>query len=274
MANKSTTKLNPKKRYLQVAMNGTLEDAHDVISSLPKNGRIIIEAGTPFIKRYGENGIRQLRNWYEEHLSGQILSPVATSNISANSVLSALFQQAIKEKTVSKKIIFQTIEEKDDIFPYVVADMKTMDRGETEVEIAARGGASAAIALGTAPTETLNSFVEKCEEHGLDAMIDMMNVEFPLSVLRSLKKTPAVVIIHRGVDEEKFNREKQIPLHEIRRIKGNYNNIMISIAGGDTPREVQRSIFNDADIVVVWKSVFQKTDETVALIEGFLKEVK
>jgi 3-keto-L-gulonate-6-phosphate decarboxylase len=145
-----------------------------------------------------------------------------------------------------------------------------MDRGETEVEIAARGGASAAIALGTAPIETLNSFIEKCEEHGLDAMIDMMNVEFPLSVLRTLKKAPAVVIIHRGVDEEKFNREKQIPLHEIRRIKGNYNNIMISIAGGDTLREVQRSIFNDADVVVVWKSVFQKTGETVALIEGFL----
>ena len=104
-------------------------------------------------------------------------------------------------------------------------------------------------------------------------MIDMMNVEYPLSVLRALKKVPPVVIIHRGVDEEKFNQEKQIPLHEIRRIKGNYN-IMISIAGGDTLREVQRSFFNDADIVVIWKSVFQKTDDTVALIEGFLKEIK
>jgi 2-phosphoglycerate kinase len=49
---------------------------------------------------------------------------------------------------------------------------------------------------------------------------------------------------------------------------------MVAIAGGDTLREVQRSIFNDADIVVIWKSVFQKTDETVALVEGFLKEIK
>jgi len=148
-----------------------------------------------------------------------------------------------------------------------------MDRGSAEVEIAARAGASAAVALGSAPIETLNSFIDASENFGLDAMIDMMNVEFPLSVLRSLKKVPSVVIIHRGVDEEKFNKEKQIPLHEIRRIKGNYN-IMISIAGGDTLREVQRSIFNDADIVVVWKSVYQKTEETVALVEGFLKEIK
>lgn len=235
MVNKSKSKLNPKKRYLQVALNGTLEDAHEIINSLPKSDRIIIEAGTPLIKRYGESGIRQIREWYERHLSEQPPTP--------------------------------------EIFPYVVADLKTMDRGEMEVAIAARGGASAAIALGTAPIETLNSFVEKCEEHGLDAMVDMMNVAFPLSVLRALKKVPPVVIIHRSVDEEKFNHEKQIPLHEIRRIKGNYNS-MISIAGGDTLREVQRSFFNDADIVVIWKSVFQKSDDTITLVEGFLKEIK
>jgi 3-keto-L-gulonate-6-phosphate decarboxylase len=148
-----------------------------------------------------------------------------------------------------------------------------MDRGETEVEIAVRGGASAAIALGNAPIETLNTFIASCEKNGLDAMIDMMNVEFPLSVLRALKKVPPVVILHRGVDEERDNQEKQIPLHEIRRIKGNYN-IMISIAGGDTLREVQRSVFNDADIVVVWKAVYHNTKETVDLINGFLKEIR
>ena len=84
---------------------------------------------------------------------------------------------------------------------------------------------------------------------------------------------PPVIIIHRGVDEEKFNREKQIPLHEIRRVKGNYD-ILIAIAGGDTTREVQRSVFNDADIVVVWKAVYQSTAETTAIVEGFLKEIK
>jgi len=226
------SKLNPKKKYLQVALNGTLEDAHEIIKNLPISDRIIVEAGTPFIKRYGEEGIRQIHTWYSSHLLAH-----------------------------------------GKFFPYVVADLKTMDRGETEVEIAARAGASAAVALGTAPTETLNSFIAQCEAHGIDAMIDMMNVDFPLSVLRALKKAPPVVIIHRGVDEEKFNKEKQIPLHEIRRIKGNYN-IMISIAGGDTTREVQRSIFNDADIVVIWKSVYQQTKETVDLINGFLKEIK
>lgn len=271
MAHRPNSKLNPKRRYLQVALNSTLEEAHKIINDLPISDRIIVEAGTPLIKRYGEHGIRQIRQWYEQRLSGQLLTSIATTNVSAKSVFSLLFQSAL---TQTKTIPHATaIKPENEFFPYIVADLKTMDRGETEVEIAARGGASAAIALGTAPIETLNSFIEQCEAHGLDAMIDMMNVEFPLSVLRALKKVPPVVIIHRGVDEEKFNKEKQIPLHEIRRIKGNYH-IMISIAGGDTLREVQRSIFNDADIVVIWKSVFQETSETVSLVEGFLKEIK
>ena len=271
MTNKTASRLNSKKRYLQVALNGTLEDAHEIINSLPKSDRIIVEAGTPLIKRYGEYGIQQIHQWYEQHIWGQLSTPSVPANLSANSLLSLLFQTALTRiKTTSQP---SQASQTETIFPYVVADLKTMDRGETEVEIAARAGASAAIALGTAPTETLNSFIEQCEAYGLDAMIDMMHVEFPLSVLRTLKKVPQVVIIHRGVDEEKFNKEKQIPLHEIRRIKGNYD-IMISIAGGDTLREVQRSIFNDADIVVVWKSVFQQTEDTVALIEGFLKEIK
>jgi len=148
-----------------------------------------------------------------------------------------------------------------------------MDRGATEVEIAHRGGANAAVALGHAPIETIDAFIEKCESMGLDSMIDMMNVDFPLATLRALKKMPTVVILHRGVDEESFNKEKEIPFHEIARIKNQYD-IMIAIAGGDTFREIQRAVFNDADIVVVWKSFYKSSKDTAKLAEEFLKEIR
>lgn len=265
------TILNPKKKYLQVALNGTLEEARQIIFNLPKSDRIIVEAGTPLIKRYGEAGIRQIYQWYAQHLTGEFPISDLTSGFAATDLIAAFLGGGSLFKQISKPKA--TTDKQSALFPYVVADLKTMDRGDTEVEIAARAGASAAIALGSAPIETLNTFIAHCEKHSLDAMIDMMNVDFPLAVLRALKKIPPIVIIHRGVDEERDNREKQIPLHEIRRIKGNFN-IMISIAGGDTIREVQRSIFNDADIVVVWKSVYQQTKETTDLIDGFLKVIK
>jgi bifunctional enzyme Fae/Hps len=235
--------LSPKKAYLQVALNSTLEDAYNIIQHLPVSDRVIVEVGTPLIKRYGEEAIRKISYWCNLKSNG--FTALNTQNSSVTGILSSMVE-------LSKNNNFPTGTPGNNK-PYIVADLKTMDRGETEVEIASRGGASAAIALGLAPIETLNTFILSCKNNGMDSMVDMMNVEYPLSILQQLKTPPDVVILHRGVDEETFNKEKQIPLHEIRRIK---------------------SRFNDADIVVIWKSVFQSNQETATLVKQFLSEIQ
>lgn len=265
--------LNSKKRYLQIALNSTLEEARNIISKLPISDRILIEAGTPLIKAYGGYAIKQLRNWYQQKISLQTIGQTISMPQSGIlfSLASEMLAASAQQNNYSAK---NKISASNEIFcPYIVADLKTMDRGNREAEIAAKNGASAAICLGEAPTETINSFISACESYSIDSMVDMMNVEYPLGILRKLKKVPDVVIVHRGVDEEKFNKEKTIPLHEIHRVKGAYD-IMISIAGGDTIREVQRAIFNDADIVVVWKEFYQSADDTANLAEEFLKQIK
>lgn len=156
---------------------------------------------------------------------------------------------------------------------YIVADTKCMDRGKTEVSIASQGGANAATVLGSAPIETINYFIESCKEFGLDSMIDTIGIEQPFKILRKLKKLPDVVVLHRGVDEESFDKHKPIPYLQINKIRSSFD-VMISIAGGDTIREVQRAIFNDADIVVVWKNFYNPSSNTGRLAEEFLKEIK
>lgn len=251
--------LDKKQHYLQIALNSNLAEAQSIINQIPLDKRIIIEVGTPLIKAYGIKGIREIRNCWEQRVFGSVME-TAQSNYSLTGLLSSLFPK----KELPKKSIFA---------PYIVADMKCMDRGIKEVEIAKKGGANALTALGQAPIETLDAFIQKCEDYNLDAMIDMMNVEFPLSVLRELKKLPQVVIVHRGVDEEEINSEKEIPYHEIQRIKDNYD-IIVAIAGGDDFQDVQRAIFNDANIVVVWKSFYQSSIETGELVRKFLKEIR
>ncbi|MFH1657613.1 MAG: orotidine 5'-phosphate decarboxylase / HUMPS family protein [bacterium] len=254
--------LDKKQHYLQVALNSNLVEAQSIINQIPLDKRIIIEVGTPLIKAYGIRGIREIRTWWEQRVFGPAME-TAQFDYSLIGLLSSL------AKTSSKKGL-----PKESLFaPYIVADLKCMDRGMREVEIAKEGGANALTALGQAPIETLDVFIQKCEEYNLDAMIDMMNVEFPLGVLRQLKKLPQVVILHRGVDEEETNLEKEIPYHEIQRIKDNYD-IMIAIAGGDDFQEAQRAIFNDADIVVVWKSFYRSTGDTAELARRFLKEIR
>lgn len=215
--------LDKRKKYLQVALNSSISEAMRVVNSVPLSDRVIIEAGTPFIKRYGIQSIRDIRSMWATRWWGKSVTP------------------------------------------YIVADLKTMDRGNTEVVMAREAGASAVVALGQSPLETINSFIDSCARLKVDSMLDMMNVEAPVKVLRRLKKLPDVVILHRGVDEEDFNRNKPIPYVQINKVRSSFD-VMISIAGGDTIREVKRAIFNDADIVVVWRDL--------SLVSEFLKEIK
>lgn len=218
--------LNRKQRYVQIALNSTLEEARRIISMIPPNERILIEAGTPLIKVYGEKGIRLIKQW---------------AGIRAIS--------------------------------YIVADSKCSDLAQRELEMMVLAGASAVTCLGVAPIETIDLFIENCRQIGLDSMVDMMNVNAPVLVLRKLKELPDVVILHRGVDEETMNQEKLIPFNQIQQIKSEYD-ITISVAGGDTLQEVQRAVFNDADIVVLWKSFYRSVSNTAELVKNFLKEIR
>lgn len=276
MHGRPTSRLNRKTRYLQLAFNSTLEDARAIIPALPQTDRILYEAGTPLLKRYGMHAIREIRALaMRDILSAMSASARSPLEPIVISLLTKLIDTSRTTRANGPKATPAPIPSstQKNFSPYIVADMKTIDRGAAEVEMCASAGASAVVAMGSAPIETLNAFIAACEDHGVDAMIDMMNVEYPVTVLGALKKKPAVVILHRGVDEERDNREKRLPLHEIRRVKGSGNSL-VAIAGGDTPREVQSAVFNDADIVVVWKAVYQSTGDTLALVQNFLKEIK
>ncbi len=264
--------LSKKKKYLQIALNSTLSEAHSIISQLPVSDRIIVEAGTPLIKQYGAEGIRSIKNAFARKLTGGLTTPTSDSYASGADIISMLLGVYTAPAKKAPAVKSNQATAITTPYPYVVADLKMMDRGETEVQIAKEAGADAAVALGVSPIESLNAFVEECKKQEIDSMIDMMNVEYPLAILRQLRSQPTVVILHRGVDEERFNKEKQIPLYEIRRIKSNYD-VLISIAGGDTVREAQRAVFNDADIVIVWKSFYQNSKDTGTLAQQFLGEV-
>ena len=222
-------KLDRHKKYLQIALNSSLKEAGLIISQLPKSDRILIEAGTPLIKKYGMEAISEIRNY------------IYLNSFSQN--------------------------------PYIVADLKCADMGKREVNLAAQAGARASTCLGVAPIETIDEFIQECKNLNIDSMVDMMNVDNPLLVMKKLKNFPDVVIIHRGVDETEKNKEKLIPYYQINQIKGNCDTL-ISIAGGDTVKEIQSAVFNGANIVVLWKAFYKSEGDMALLVKDFLKEVR
>jgi bifunctional enzyme Fae/Hps len=60
--------LDNKNRYLQIAFNGSAYDVLSILPTIPKNERIFIEAGTPYIKREGISGIRRIAELWGHHI--------------------------------------------------------------------------------------------------------------------------------------------------------------------------------------------------------------
>jgi bifunctional enzyme Fae/Hps len=222
------TKLDHRVRYLQIAFNYDLALVNRILPTLPRHPRILIEAGTPYLKREGLRGLSTMRRLWGGH---------------------------------------------------VVADLKTSDGALGEVDMARGAGADAVTVLGNSPTETLDLFVQHCEQLGVISMIDMLGVADPLTVLRPMQHHPDVIVLHRGRDEEN-TRGKVIQYRHVNRIRSKYD-ASISAAGGVGLNEARSAIFNGANIVVVnlvhpgdpWEGI--STGEDIAAIaRKFLETIE
>ncbi|MBY9001058.1 MAG: hypothetical protein KGD64_09100 [Candidatus Heimdallarchaeota archaeon] len=56
--------LKTHKRYVQIAFNGTARQVRRILPQIPNDSRIIIEAGTPYIKRTGMGGVQLIRRYW------------------------------------------------------------------------------------------------------------------------------------------------------------------------------------------------------------------
>jgi bifunctional enzyme Fae/Hps len=196
--------------YLQISLdNPELDRAKKVLAELPGSDRIIIEVGTPLIKRYGTKVINELRE-------------------------------------VAKGMFF-------------VADLKTLDVGKVEVDLAYDETADAVVAAGLAPAETLNAFIHEAKRLATYAVVDMLNVEDPIKKLKSVKEFPDIVILHRGIDQETGREHGLEMIPEIRQTFKD-KKFLIAVAGGIVPETGKEALQKGADIIIVGRYVTQSKD--------------
>ena len=51
-------------RYIQIAFNHSIHDVVRILPQIPHDPRVIIEAGTPYVKREGQSGIKLIRKYW------------------------------------------------------------------------------------------------------------------------------------------------------------------------------------------------------------------
>jgi len=196
--------------YVQIALDvPSLERTKEIISALPDSDRIILEVGTPLLKKYGVKAISELR-------------------------------ELAKDK-------------------FIIADLKTLDVGKVEVDLAFGETADGVVVAGLAAKQVLDKFIYEAKRLGIYAIMDMMEVEDPIRKLRLLKNFPDVIILHRAIDVEKVGTHRMEFIQKLRKAFPQ-KKFLVAVAGGITPETAKQALDYGAGIIIVGRYITQSRD--------------
>jgi len=135
----------------------------------------------------------------------------------------------------------------------VVADMKTMDVGYLETEIAAKAGADVVTVLAAAYDATVKGSIEAARRYGVKVMADMMAVEQSRVLERATDLEwlgVDYICLHVGKDAQPQRGSIEL-LYQTLEAVTNAVEIPVAAAGGITAESVGRVVKAGAGIVVV-----------------------
>jgi 3-hexulose-6-phosphate synthase / 6-phospho-3-hexuloisomerase len=130
----------------------------------------------------------------------------------------------------------------------IVADMKIMDTGAFEVEIAAKAGADLVTVLGTADDDTIADAVRGGEKYGAEVVVDLLNVADPIArTLRVAELGAAAVCWHVGIDMQMAGKTPFDVLGE----RVSRSPLPVAVAGGLNSETVAQATRAGARILIV-----------------------
>ncbi|HTT15535.1 MAG TPA: 3-hexulose-6-phosphate synthase [Thermoplasmata archaeon] len=130
----------------------------------------------------------------------------------------------------------------------IVADMKVMDTGAFEVEIAAKAGADLVTILGAADDDTIADGVRGGELYGAEVMVDLLGVPDPVARAKRVAELGAAAVCwHVGIDMQMQAKTPFAVLGELAR----QSPIPVAVAGGLNSETVAEAVRAGAQILIV-----------------------
>ena len=146
----------------------------------------------------------------------------------------------------------------------VFADMKTMDAGELEADIAFKAGADLVSVLGSADDSTIAGAVKAARAHGKGIVVDLIGISNKVSRAKEARALGAKFVeFHAGLDEQSQ------PGYDLKGLlaAGEEARVPFSVAGGvnlSTINAVQRA---GAYVAVAGGSIYGAADPSLAAKE-------
>jgi len=134
----------------------------------------------------------------------------------------------------------------------IVADLKTMDVGSLETEIAAHHGADVVTVLGVANDKTIQDAVAVARKYGIKVMVDLIGVKDKVERAKQVEKMGIHYIsVHTGIDEQARGKN---PLEDLEKVVKAVK-IPVAVAGGLNLETIPKVIGAGATIIIVGSTI-------------------
>ena len=148
----------------------------------------------------------------------------------------------------------------------IVADFKTVDGGDLDVEMAARAGARVVTVMAVAEDATIMKTVETARKHSLGVIADLLGAkEKPKRAREVAELGVDGVFVHTGFDERRLDSSRN-PLIDLAGVLRSVQ-VPVAVGGGITSEVANKAVEMGAQIVVV------STTTAVSPFEMVIKSV-
>lgn len=146
----------------------------------------------------------------------------------------------------------------------IIADMKTMDAGRTEVETAAKAGANIIDVLGASSDATIAECVDAARNYGAEIVVDMIEVADPARRAVAAAKAGAdYIAVHTAIDVQMTGGD---PFEVLRRVCESVD-VPVACAGGINSETAALAVAHGASIVIVGGAIIKSADARLAASE-------
>jgi len=141
----------------------------------------------------------------------------------------------------------------------ILADMKTIDTGAVEVEMAAKSGADIVIILALSDDDTIAEAIRAARKYGCEVMADLINVPDPAGRAKEVEELGVDYLnVHVGIDQQMKGMD---PLEVLRDVVENAS-VPVAAAGGLDAERAAACVSMGASIVIVGSNIVKSRNVT------------
>jgi len=155
----------------------------------------------------------------------------------------------------------------------LVADMKTVDTGAFETEMASKAGADVICVLAASDDSTIIDAIKSARKYGSKVMVDLIGIKDKVKRSKELEKLEVdYLCVHIGIDEQMIGKK---PLDTLSKIVKN-TNIPLAVAGGINSETASDVVKAGASIVIVGGAITKAKDvkKATEIIKKAINEKK